>query len=299
MSNILLIIVSLLSGLALQRVAKIPEDFHKSLNGFIIYISLPALTLYYLPQLELDWQLLFALIMPWAVMLLGVGFFLVLGKAIQLNKPTIGALALVCGLGNISFVGFPVVEAMYQKEGLEIAIIVGQGGFLAVSIFGVLLASYFANANAGFLPIFKNVIKFPPFIAFLAGIIIAVMAWNIPQAITDVFKSLGSTLTPLAMASVGFSLKFKLDEIPWKEVTWGLLFKLIIAPAVILAAYGLLTSNGLLVKVNVIEAAMPPMVTAAIIATEYQLRPKLSNLLVGLGLIISGLTLSLWWYLLG
>jgi predicted permease len=44
------------------------------------------------------------------------------------------------------------------------------------------------------------------------------------------------------------------------------------------------------------EAAMPPMITAAIVATEHDLDPALANVMVAVGIILSFLTLSAWWF---
>ncbi|HNE83258.1 MAG TPA: AEC family transporter, partial [bacterium] len=48
----------------------------------------------------------------------------------------------------------------------------------------------------------------------------------------------------------------------------------------------------------IFEAAMPPMITAAILATEHDLRPELASLMVGIGIIVSMFTLPFWWVLL-
>ena len=43
---------------------------------------------------------------------------------------------------------------------------------------------------------------------------------------------------------------------------------------------------------------MPSMITAAIVATEHDLDPPLANLMVAIGLILSFITLSLWWWMM-
>jgi predicted permease len=40
---------------------------------------------------------------------------------------------------------------------------------------------------------------------------------------------------------------------------------------------------------------MPPMITAAIVATEHDLDPPLANAMVAVGLLLSFFTLSGWW----
>jgi len=54
-----------------------------------------------------------------------------------------------------------------------------------------------------------------------------------------------------------------------------------------------LNLNSLAVKVSVFEAGMPPMVTAGALALIAGLAPELTAALVGLGLMVSFLTLPL------
>jgi len=43
---------------------------------------------------------------------------------------------------------------------------------------------------------------------------------------------------------------------------------------------------------------MPPMITAAIVANEHDLDPQLANLMVAVGLLLSFVTLTVWWWLM-
>jgi hypothetical protein len=53
MSNILLLILCLSAGIALRASGRVPENAHQALNGFIINISLPALTLQQIHGIQL------------------------------------------------------------------------------------------------------------------------------------------------------------------------------------------------------------------------------------------------------
>lgn len=48
--------------------------------------------------------------------------------------------------------------------------------------------------------------------------------------------------------------------------------------------------DGMNAKISVFEAGMAPMVTGAIIATDYNLNPKLANIILSVGIPISLLT---------
>jgi predicted permease len=51
-------------------------------------------------------------------------------------------------------------------------------------------------------------------------------------------------------------------------------------------------------QVALLESAMAPMITASILAASYGLHPRLASLMVGVGVPVSFLTLSLWYLLL-
>ena len=61
-------------------------------------------------------------------------------------------------------------------------------------------------------------------------------------------------------------------------------------------AFGL---HGPMFQVNVLESAMPTMISAAALAMAHGLAPRLSAALVGYGIVLSLLTLPAWAWLLG
>jgi malate permease and related proteins len=58
MTNIILLAVCLLAGLGLKRTGRFPAATPAALNGFIIHISLPALTILHIHSLKIDLSLL-------------------------------------------------------------------------------------------------------------------------------------------------------------------------------------------------------------------------------------------------
>jgi predicted permease len=145
----------------------------------------------------------------------------------------------------------------------------------------------------------KKIFKTPPFIAFLAALVVNFFSIEIPKDIDDVFK-LASTTVPLALISVGSQMQWK--KLEPKEnfyLLWGLLFKLIIFPLIILIIYKFLFhQSGEMIEISILEAAMAPMITAAIIAASHNLEPKLCNLIVAIGIPVSFITLAAWYFIL-
>ncbi len=276
-----------------------PDNAPATLNSFIIHVSLPALTLLYIHQLKLSGDVLLTGMMAWLVFGLSAGFFWLVGHWLNLPRTTVGALILVGGLGNTSFFGLPMVEAFYGKEGLTTAIIADQlGSFFALSVLGITFAGIYSSGRPTAAQIVKRIVLFPPFISLLLALLL------IPVEYADWFsallKRLGDTLAPLALLSVGLQLRLGHIAEHRRNLALGLGFKLILAPLAIYLLYvPLLGAHGQSIQVTLFEAAMPPMITAAIVASEHDLDPPLATLMVAVGLLLSFFTLSAWWYLLG
>jgi predicted permease len=268
------------------------------LNSFIIHVSLPALTLLYIHQLKLSGDVLLTGLMAWLVFGLSAGFFWLIGRWLKLPRATTGALILVGGLGNTSFFGLPMVEAFYGKEGLTTAIIADQlGSFFALSVLGITVAGLYSSGRPTAAQIAKRIALFPPFISLLIALLL------IPVEYADWFsvllKRLGDTLAPLALLSVGLQLRLGHIMGNARNLALGLSFKLILAPLAIYLLYvQLLAAHGTSIQVTLFEAAMPPMITAAIVASEHDLDPPLVTLMVAVGLVVSFFTLSGWWWLM-
>lgn len=113
MDTIFLVFFCLLLGFGLQFLKSFPKNGYVALNHFVIYISLPALALYYIPKIEISSKLLFPIGVAWLGFALSFIFFYSLGKWLGWSKKLIGCLVLTGGLSNTSFIGFPIIEALY------------------------------------------------------------------------------------------------------------------------------------------------------------------------------------------
>jgi predicted permease len=300
MDSIILIFVCMLAGVALQRVKTFPANAYVALNQFVIYISLPALALYYIPKIEISTKLLYPLGVAWIGFLCAWTLFAGLGKWLGWSRKLTGCLILLAGLGNTAFVGFPIIEALYGKEGLETTIIVDQPGtFVVMATLGIIVAAAYSRGNAGTADILRKIALFPPFLAFLAGLLINLLGYDFVDVIQPVFQRLGNTVTPVALVAVGMQLKIQRHSKHWKFLALGLFFKLMIFPALFFVLYKvLLNGNGLIIDVSIMEAAMAPMITAAILAAAYGLKPRLAGMMIGIGIPLSFITLAFWYWIL-
>lgn len=300
MDTIFLVFFCLLLGFGLQFLKSFPKNGYVALNHFVIYISLPALALYYIPKIEISSKLLFPIGVAWLGFALSFIFFYSLGKWLGWSKKLIGCLVLTGGLSNTSFIGFPIIEALYGPEGLQTAIVVDQpGSFVVISTLGIAVASIFSKGDLDSKLIVRKIVFFPPFIAFVLACILNVSKIDFPLFLQSVFQKVGGTVTTIALVSVGLQLKIDQQSRHWSFLALGLFFKLILMPFFFIILYKVIfNGQGLAVDVSIMESAMAPMITGAILATTYGLKPKLSSMMIGVGIPLSFITLAFWYWIL-
>ncbi len=293
MSSILLLVLCLVLGALVARFVRPAPVLPQSLNWWVINVALPALVLHLIPQLELDAGLWFLAVSMWLVLLGGWLFFATLGRLLHWSRERIGALTLVCGLGNTSFVGFPLIEALRGQEGLRLAVVADQtGGFLALAVGGAIVAAVYSGGDVSPKALLSRVLWFPAFICLLIGAA-AGASGGWPQIVDEAFARIGATLVPLALFSVGLQLRLRFDRSLLQPIALGLGWKLALAPAAIALIGVWVGASGEIYRVSVLEAAMAPMISASILAEQHRLEPMLANTVLGLGIVLSFFTVPL------
>lgn len=305
MLNFSLIFACLIIGLILRNLRRFPSTAPDTLNAFIIHISLPAVVFTQLcPFLQKPFSVLEMLIpisMPWILFGLSWVTFQFLGKKLAWSKAKIGALTLTAGLGNTSFVGFPLLEALIGRSAISIGVVLDQlGTFLVLSTAGLVAAvSYSGNTDSTpkAQETLKKVLSFPPFLALIGSFLWVALGFNQQSVAVQVLEKLASTLIPLALVAVGLQLDLNPRSIAkkWKALSLGLGFKLFLSPIIFWVFYiGVLKTNNSIVHITLLEAAMAPMITSAVVANEFDLEGELANLMVGIGIPLSLVTVPLW-----
>lgn len=285
-------------GIAANYFLFIRKDTYRKINRFILFVPLPAIVLTKIPFLQITHEVIFPIASAWLIFFGSVLFAFIFCKRMKYDKKTMACFILCCGLGNTSFVGYPILNYFYGEQCIQYAIFVDQpGSFLILSTVGVFVATYFSASSFNAKEIILRLLKFPPFIAFI-------LALFIPQDLIkgttfDVLDFLGKFMVPLAIVSLGLQFKLSLKEIEWKKLGAGLMYKLILAPFIVYVLfYYILHKDGELYTVSVVECAMPPMITSSILATEYGLDEKLANSLPTFGILFSIPTLLFWKWIL-
>lgn len=298
--NFLIIIIFVSLGWAAKYYHLTREKHTSLINRYIVFVCLPAIILLKIPQLNIDHSVIFPVIMAWLLVPLLAISVLVLARIYGWSREIVGCLLLVGCFGNTSFVGFPIIQAFYGEQALGYAVIYDQvGSFLSLAIIGnFILAKYsiepdghsnISNKRQGNVdPIATFLIKvfsFPPFIALIIAFMIG--DYHFPQIIQNSFWLISLTLVPATMFLVGNYFQLKIPTELTRPLGWAIAIKMLFAPAFALLLLLLFEQHGLYSQVTFMESAMPPMVTASILAIHAKLAPKLAAAAVGYGLVFA------------
>ncbi len=294
-----LILAMLGLGMLFARLRALPESAPETLNKVVLYVCLPAAVLTYVPRLQLDSSLLGLMATPWLLMLATWALVSLATRVFGFARDVHAVLLICVALANSSFIGYPMVRALLGDAALPYAVVYDQfGTFLLLSTFGLLvLARYSGDRPPAARQVLARIARFPPLWALLFAVLL--MPAQPPAWIGTALKQLADAMLPLVMLAVGLSIQLRLRREELKPLAVGLLLKLLVLPALALPLSWALGMQGLMLKANVLESAMPTMITAAALAISHRLAPRLAAALVGYGIVLSLLTLPAWMWVLG
>jgi predicted permease len=293
-----LILTMLGLGMAFSRLRALPDNTADVLNRIVLYVCLPAAVLMYVPRLHLDISLIGLVATPWLLMLCTLALVSLATRIFGFARDVHAVLLICVALANSSFIGYPMVRALLGDHALPYAVVYDQfGTFVLLSTFGLyVIARYSGDTPPTAAQILLRIARFPPLWALLLAL--TLMPEQPPTWIGTGLKQLADAMLPLVMLAVGFSLQLRLPLDELKPLGIGLLLKLVVMPALALPiawAFGL---QGTMLQANVLESAMPTMITAAALAIAHRLAPRLAAALVGYGILLSLATLPAWVWVL-
>lgn len=294
----LLLFICLVVGFFLQKIPHLRAHGPHCLNQFILYVSLPAIILLKARHIPISTEAIVPIAMPVLTFALSFLVFYYWGKTHGWSRGKMGATILLAGLGNTSFIGFPLIKAFYGEDYITYGLMVDQGGsFITVSSFGLIVASVFSGNRVQASAILKKIFLFPTTVAFFLALVC--LHWEYPETLKIVFSFLGSLLGPVALLSIGLQLSFAQLISFKKEIVSIIGFKMVLTPLLYLGlAWIFFEIQKPVIQITLFESLMPPMITAGIIAQEYGLEPKMAPNIVGVGILIAFVLAPLWYFLL-
>ncbi|MBQ7751642.1 MAG: AEC family transporter [Clostridia bacterium] len=268
--QIAILALTILVGFIAAKTGYINIKIKNAISKIIIKIVLPCLILSSVSSKELEKELMgdifvvFLMSVFCLLVLLGMG--VITAKALKIPKGTEAVHKLLSCLGNVSFVGYPVISAMYGETGFFYAIIHWLINDLFLWTFGVITLKN--EKPKSVKEVIKNLIN-PNTIAFTVAIIMLIFGIKMPKLLGDTVSSIGGLTISLSMIFIGMALA-EVDTTVLKK--WWIFviapLKMIIFPILFIYIFKLLGIKEILLGAVVLEAAMPAQTVLSILANE-------------------------------
>ncbi|QDF29683.1 AEC family transporter [Halarcobacter anaerophilus] len=274
------------------------KDHSHALVDFVIYFSLPAMVFIKIYPLKLDLEILNLILMFNTIIIVNLFLCYFIGKFFKFDKKTLATFIVVGAFGNTSFIGFSYIDAFYGSDYVVYALIYDLfGSFLLVVSIGTIIINWGSGQHVNFKAMIRKVIFFPPIIMFFITVFLKL--FSIPNFIMNTAEVIGTTLVPLAMIAIGMKLELKNIFYKFKETTLLLSIKMFLVPLIVmLLFYAFYNLDDTWSKTTILEVAMPPMTTAVILAIQGGLDERLAVNSLVLGVLISLLSVTGFYFFL-
>lgn len=286
-NNILPIILLSGAGFALGKLLHIDS---RSLGRVVFYVFSPVLIFDLLIQNQLKMSEA-AIVIAYAflfILIMGA-ITLLLGYFLKLERPALISILITTMFANTGNYGLPLVSFAFGEQALSYAAIYFVTTTCMFYTLGVLLASL---GHMNFKEAALGLFKVPTIYAVLLAIIIN--AWNIqiPTPVTRAIELAAGGSIPLMLILLGVQLTHVEFSSNIRALQLSLLLRLLIAPLAALLFAALFGLQGFARQGGVTQASMPSMVSATVLATEYDLDSKLITAVVFISTLLSPLTLT-------
>ncbi len=265
---------------------------NKVLSRLVIHLTLPALILSSVAEVPQD------ITKSGVLLLLGASFFtyallgavsLAVPRILRADRRDYGVYHFMTIFGNVGFMGFPVLSALFGEKAIFLAAIFNLPMNLLCFSVGILMI-----APKG-TKLKVTTILNPTVVASVAALLLYLLPLSLPAVFNEGLSLLGSATIPLAMMLIGSSLA----QLPFREV-WNIpklyllsLIKLIFCPLLIYFVLGLFIDDSLLLGIATVLTAMPVATNATMLCIEYDGNELLASRGVFISTILSLLTIAL------
>jgi predicted permease len=293
-NNILPIILLGGAGFALAKLLQIDS---RSLGRVVFYVFSPILVFDILIKNKLNLKEAASVIAFTITIILAMGVLTyLLGALFKLERPALIAILITTMFANTGNYGLPLVSFAFGEKALPYASIYFITTTTLFYTLGVLIASLgHMNIKEAALGLFK----IPTLYAVAIAMLINAWTITIPAPVYRAVELAAGGTIPLMLILLGVELSRVELSGNIRAMQLSVVLRLLIAPlgAFLLAA--LFGFKGVVRQGTVIQASMPSMVSATVLATEYKLDSKLITAIIFISTILSPLTLTPLLVLLG
>ena len=291
----IMLIILIALGVVLYLRGLLDLEFTRRLSRLVVRVTFPAM-LFTSVYKNID---AIALQRGWIFPLVGLGTSVFLaftahfsGKRLGLEKTTFGTYQILCTNGNNIFLPVPIISALYGSQYLVYAFLFELGAGLFYWSYGV---SHFRSGPRFNLKRLLNL----NMLALLLGLAAGLGGIKLPQFLFGAFEIVGNITVGSAMLIIGaLTANLAKTSLRWRREVWGVIVhRLLLSPLVGMVLLFFIDLSPDLQKILMLMLSMPPLVTTALVAVNFDADEELATLgvVVPTLLTLFVVPVVLWW----
>lgn len=303
--SVLSIVIMVVLGYYLTRIGWFDEGIAKLFTRVVVNVSLPPLMVYNLLATFDREKLIHAgagIIIPFASMLICYIAAMLAARLINVKLERRGIFQAMFFASNTIFMGMPVNIALFGESSVPYVLFYYAANttlFWTIGMFGISRDSSTKKESAVSLSTLKRIFS-PPLLGFIVGVALIMLGVQLPGFIMDTCKYLGNLTTPLSLLFIGITFgTLDIRDIKFdKDMAVMIFGRFILSPLVVYGLSFLIPIPSLMMKVFIIQSAMPVITQAAITAKAYDADHQYATVMVTATTIISIIFLPIYMVLL-
>jgi malate permease and related proteins len=286
-TQFLLSLFIIMIGYIGKKLNLVKEEDGDGISRIIFNITLPALVINTFSTIKITHSLILLpfILIVYSFFIAFLGIF-VFKKESPSNK---GALSMTSVGFNIGLFAYPLVEALWGKEGLKYFGMLDMGNALIIYGLCFFLASYYSSNDGKINPkdILKKMGRSIPLLAYILTLLLHLFGLSYPKIVLDLSSTLSRANMPLSLLVLGIFLSLKLDKSYWISMLKSLLLRYGVGLAVGLILYFVLPFEPLFRITVLIGLVLPISMSTTTYSVEFNFDKKLVGTLTNLTIIVS------------
>ncbi|HEY5729296.1 MAG TPA: AEC family transporter [Anaerolineales bacterium] len=286
-NNILPIILLGSAGFALGKLLHIDP---RSLGRVVFYVFSPILVFNLLIENQLKLTEAAGVMGFTVLIVLTIGLLTFLfGTALKIERSALTSILITTMFANTGNYGLPLILFAYGEEALSYAVVYFVTTTMLFYTFGVLIASLgHMNLRDAALGLFRV----PTMYAVVLAILINLWDVSLPVSIERAVDLAAGGTIPLMLVLLGVQMTKVEFSKNLRALQLSVSLRLLTAPMIAILYTAFFGIDGVARQGSVVQASMPSMVSATVLAEEYKLDSKLIAAIVFVSTLLSPLTLT-------
>ncbi|MGI6736982.1 MAG: AEC family transporter [Anaerovoracaceae bacterium] len=295
---VLPLFIFILIGMGIRRARLLNQQEVSHLNQMVFQVFFPVMLFNDLYDQPLRHIVNGRLILFTIVVVLGIYFLSVLiVTRIEKNDRSRGALIQAIYRGNFIIMGMPVVGNIYGYDHLGVTMMMISVVIPIYNVLAVITLEIFRGGRIHKSQIFLRILTNPLILGVLAGLAANLCGLHLPKMADSIIGEIAGIASPLALIILGASFRFQAVAHMRRNLSIGLLGKLVVTPGIALTLGMLLGFRDVEFVTLIAIFAAPTAVSSFAMAESMGSDAELAGACVVFSSAFAVLTMFLWLFI--